>query len=110
MRNAFAAIAAVFLGAADGPPTYHTVQWYAAHPQEMSEALRWCRTNAGLMPHVPTCQNADDAQAHDFDRRAREWLAQHPETDSERRLTAKVCADLKAHHVALDVLRDNRCL
>jgi hypothetical protein len=49
---------------ADG---YHTVGWFAAHPQECLATVKWCNDNAGLAPANPDCINAAEASCHATD-------------------------------------------
>jgi hypothetical protein len=109
IRISAAALAAVLIGGAGGGmPDYQTVTWYVDHPAQMRSALQWCRDNAGLMPHLPTCINADEAQSPAFERQLKAHTSQ-PDPWLVA-TTAKICRDLRAGHVSQDALRINGCL
>jgi UDP-N-acetylmuramate-alanine ligase len=100
--------AAALLCAAGEPPQYRTVSWFAAHPQEMAQTLRWCRDNAGLMRHVPACINADEAQPDAFLRRAQIFTARKSAWDAN--IDAVVCRNLQTAKASAETLRINGCL
>lgn len=99
--------AAALLCAAGEAPSYRTVSWFTAHPQEMAQTLRWCRDNAGLMRHVPACLNADEAQPDVFLRHARAFTAK--KSAWEQNMDIVVCRNLQTAKASADTLRINGC-
>jgi len=49
-------IASMLITAAWGD--YKTVDWFANHPIDRTNMLRWCADNIGLARSTPNCENA----------------------------------------------------
>lgn len=61
MKYAIAAALIAGSTVAAGAHEYRTVTWFADHPTEMRQVLKFCRDNPGLAPRNPNCINADEA-------------------------------------------------